>query len=96
MKNQEVDRTGFFSVELFAKIKEYLWTAKKDDPPVIGTTENFCQADPPKEKRVLGMVVKANKPVKKELSMEETLSGAHVPGAADLVNKLIEEESHDE
>lgn len=89
------ERKGFFSIELFAKIKKYLRTAKKDDPPVIGTTENFCQPDPAQEKRKIGMVVKKNVPVKKDLSMEEALSETHVPGAADLVNKLIEEESDD-
>ncbi len=85
------DERGFFSIELFSKIKEYLRTAKKDDPPVIGTTENFCQPDPPQEKKVLGMVVKQSQPAKK-VTMESALSDAG-PGHADLVNKLIEDEA---
>lgn len=83
-------REGFFSVGLFAKIKKYLHTAKKDDPPVIGTTENFCEPDPPREKKKLGMVV--SQPVKKGLSMKDALAEV-APGHADLVNKLVEEEA---
>ena len=93
IKADKHDEAGFFSVELFAKIKKYLWTAKRDDPPVIGTTENFCEPDPHQERPKIGMVKKA--PAKK-VTMESALSETHTPGHADLVNKLIEEESHDE
>ena len=96
MINKETDRTGFFSIEIFQKVKEYLRGAKKDDPPVIGTTENFCEPDPLREKASVGMVVRKFELAKKDLSIEEALSGTHAPGAADLVNKLIEDESHDD
>ena len=86
------EREGFFSIALFAKIKKYLHTAKKDDPPVIGTTENFCEPDPPREKKKLGMVV--TPPVKKNLSMKDALAEA-APGHADLVNKIIEDEANE-
>lgn len=89
------ERAGFFSIELFAKIKKYLRTAKKNDPPVIGTTENFCEPDPPKERKTLGMEVKVDAPVK-ALSMEDALSDTGESDHAGLVNKLIEEESNDE
>jgi len=89
-KAEAEEREGFFSIELFAKIKKYLHTAKKDDPPVIGTTENFCEPDPPREKKKLGMVV--SQPVKKSLSMKDALAETS-SGHADLVNKLIEEEA---
>ena len=85
-------REGFFSISLFAKIKKYLHTAKKDDPPVIGTTKNFCEPDPLKEKKKLGMVVA--KPAKKDLSMEEALSETSA-SHADLVNKIIEDEDNE-
>ena len=93
-KEEEEERKGFFSVSLFERVKKYLRTAKKDDPPVIGTTENFCEPDP-ERKIEIGMIVSDIKSTEISLSMEEALAG-HAPGAADLVNKLIEEESHDE
>ena len=87
--------TGFFTVDGFSRIKEYLKTAGKNAKAVIGTTMDFCNPDPHVERRPLGMKVKVNIPAKKELSMEEALSETK-PGHADLVNKLMEEESHDE
>ena len=86
-------REGFFSIELFEKIKKYLHTAKKDDPPVIVTTESFCEPDPPQEKKKLGMVA-TKKPVeeKKSLSMKDALAETK-SDHADLVNKLIEDEA---
>lgn len=90
-QNEPIDTKGFFSCELFAKIKKYLHSADKDDPPVIGTTENFCEADP---KVVLTKATIT--PATKDISMEEALSETHTPGAADLVTKLIEDESHDD
>ncbi len=93
--DNQVDRSRFFSISLFQKIKDYLNTAGKDAPPVIGTTENFCEPDPPRVNIPIGMVVTAAPaPTKKKPTMAEALSETHVPGAADLVNKLIEEESH--
>ena len=86
------ERKGFFSREIFEKIKKYLHSAKKDDPPVIGTTENFCEPDPPVVGRRLGMTYAKDVPAKKDLSMEAALSDA-APGHADLVNKLTEEEA---
>ena len=94
---READRTGFFSCALFEKIKAYLHSAGKDDPPVIGTTENFCEDDPTREKVKIGMVAKTKPPkITKDISMEKALSGTHAPGAADLVNKLLKDESDDD
>lgn len=96
MKQETTERTGFFDAKIFEKVKAYLRTAKKDDPPVIGTTENFCEPDPPREKKQIGIVVKTPPPpIKKVTTMEEALSETHTPGTADLVNKLIEDESHE-
>lgn len=95
--NEKEDRSGFFSCALFEKIKAYLHSAGKNDPPVIGTTENFCEADPKRKKKKIGMVVKtAPAKIAKNISMEKALSETHTPGAADLVNKLLEDESHDD
>lgn len=83
-----------WTVALFEKVKEYLRTAKKGDPPVIGTTENFCEPNPPRAVKKVGMVVTATPPApQKSPTMEDALSDSYVPGAADLVNKLIGEES---
>ena len=92
-------REGFFSIDLFEKIKKYLRTAKKDDPPVIGTTENFCEPDPPKERRRFGMIAPKREPVKREpakveMSMQDAMTEVQ-SGHADLVNKLIEDEDNE-
>ena len=94
----KIDESRFFSTGLFQKIKDYLHSAGKDDPPVIGTTEDFCKADPKRKVTKIGMSVKTGTAIKmtKDLSIEEALSETHAPGAADLVNKLIEDESHDD
>jgi len=94
MSIETKDENGFLSIALFEKIKKYLKTAKKDDPPVIGTTENFCEPDPPREKKSLGMEVRIDPPVKRDLSMEEALS-ENSASHADLVNKIIEDEADD-
>ncbi len=99
MKEENTERSWFWDAKIFEKVKAYLQTAKKDDPPVIGTTENFCEADPQRDRPMIGMVVKTAPPkIKKDTkdaTMEEVLSGTHTPGAADLVNKLIEDESNE-
>lgn len=99
MKQELTDKTGFWDAKIFEKVKAYLRSATKDDPPVIGTSENFCEADPQQERKQIGMVVKTKPPkIKKDTkdaTMEEVLSGTHTPGAADLVNKLIEDEANE-
>lgn len=96
MNKSTEEKTKFWDSGIFEKVKAYLRTAKKTDPPVIGTSENFCEPDPPREKKKIGMVVKAAPPkIKKDPTMAEVMSATHTPGTADLVNKLIEDESHE-
>ncbi len=95
---QDITSTGYqrgWNNAMFDKIRRYLWGAGKDAKPVIGTTENFTEADPEEIREPIGMVAKtkaapmASTP---EPSMEEVMAGPAPAGHAELVTKIMEEE----
>ena len=87
MKNTKLEnqaaktmRESFFTCEIFAKVKEYLKSAKRSDPPVVSTAENFCEYGSSLRKIRIGMPVKSVQPVETDNF-----------GYSQLVDKIMKE-----